>query len=399
MPSSATRRLLVSTLSLILASLGVAAASTKKKATGKSTSAESSLSSPAKTTAKRIAPSSKKSTKTRTRRRRRVYSPWTEPTYADSTVGDSVDGEDLVVRRAAVESLGPYNGSVVVVDPNTGRVLTMVNQKLALKSGFQPCSTVKVPVALAALAEGIIERDTMIRLYGRKRINLTEALAHSDNRYFANLGVKLGFARVRYYARLFGLGEKAGLNIEGEQPGVFPEEPPSNGGVGMLTSFGEGITLTPLQLAAMLSAIANGGTLYYLQYPHSDEEAEHFVPQVKRHLAIGPWLSEVKPGMTAAVEYGTARRANYDPNEPILGKTGTCTENRTHLGWFGSFNDVGRNKLTVVVLLTGGRGVSGPTAAEIAGGVYKRLSEKNFFVESRPISPAALVSTQSCCSQ
>jgi cell division protein FtsI/penicillin-binding protein 2 len=283
---------------------------------------------------------------------------------------------------------------VVVVDPNTGRILAMINQKLALKSGFQPCSTIKVPVALAALTEGIIERNTVVRLHRRKRTNLTEALANSDNRYFASLGVKLGFARVSYYARLFGLGEKAGLNIRGEQLGAFPEEPPENGGVGRLTSYGDGISLTPLQLAAMLSAIANGGTLYYLQYPRSEDEVEYFVPRVKRHLDLGPWISEVKPGLTAAVEHGTAQGAKYDASEPILGKTGTCTENRTHLGWFGSFNDVGRNKLTIVVLLTGGRGVGGSKAAEIAGRVYQRLSEQNFFKQDRLISPAALISTQ-----
>jgi hypothetical protein len=49
--------------------------------------------------------------------------PWSEPDFADSTLGDNVDGEDLVVRRAAVEALGPLNGTVVVTDPNTGRIL------------------------------------------------------------------------------------------------------------------------------------------------------------------------------------------------------------------------------------------------------------------------------------
>ena len=78
--------------------------------------------------------------------------PWTSPTYADSTDGDNVDGEDLEIRRAAVDALGRYNGSVVVVDPATGRILTMVNQRLALGTGFQPCSTIKVSVALAGLA-------------------------------------------------------------------------------------------------------------------------------------------------------------------------------------------------------------------------------------------------------
>jgi penicillin-binding protein 2 len=85
--------------------------------------------------------------------------PWTEPTYADSTLGDKPDGEDLDVRRAAVEALGPYNGSVVVVDPASGRILSIINQKLALGSGFQPCSTIKVSVALAALSEKVVGRD------------------------------------------------------------------------------------------------------------------------------------------------------------------------------------------------------------------------------------------------
>ena len=61
--------------------------------------------------------------------------------------------------------------------------------------------------------------------------------------------MRLGYDKVNYYARLFGLGEKAGLNIEEETPGDLPEGPPANGGMGMMTSFGEGITLTPLQLA------------------------------------------------------------------------------------------------------------------------------------------------------
>jgi len=101
--------------------------------------------------------------KTSSRRRRPVYSQWDEPTYADSTVGDNVDGEDIEVRRAAVEALGPLNGSVVVTDPGTGRILALVNQNLALGAGYQPCSTVKIPVAFAALSEGIIDRNTVLR--------------------------------------------------------------------------------------------------------------------------------------------------------------------------------------------------------------------------------------------
>ena len=60
-------------------------------------------------------------------------------------------------------ALGRYNGSVVALDPNTGRILSVVNQKLAFSSGFIPCSTIKPVIAVAALEESVITRDTMIQ--------------------------------------------------------------------------------------------------------------------------------------------------------------------------------------------------------------------------------------------
>ena len=190
----------------------------------------------------------------------------------DSTSGDNTVGEDPVVRQAAVEALGSLNGSVVVVDPETGRILTIVNQQLALGGGFQPCSTVKVSVALAGLKEDLVTRISPVRFNSKGSLDLTDALAYSNNYYFATLGMKLGYDRYSYYAKLFGYGEKAGLNIEGEHPGYFPAQPPKDGGMGMLTSFGEEISQTPLELAGLMTAVANGGTLYWLQYPQSDEE-------------------------------------------------------------------------------------------------------------------------------
>jgi penicillin-binding protein 2 len=319
---------------------------------------------------------------------------WRAPNYADSLEGDNVDGEDLLVRRAAVDALGPLNGSIVVTDANTGRVLSIVNQKLAFKSGYQPCSTVKVPVALAALSENVVDRETLFHLTKRKTIAMTEAIAHSNNQYFADLGQKLGFERVSYYARMFGLGEKAGLDIAGEQPGTLPTAEPKSG-VGMMTSFGDGISLTPLEYAALIGAVANGGTLYYLQYPKTDQDALALVPRVKRRLDIDNLVSEIKPGMMGAVEYGTARRVGFDPNLPVYGKTGTCTDHwsPTHLGWFGSFIDTGKGKYVVVVLLTGGKLVSGPAASGVAGNVYKALNASNFYNrQPQEISPAAMVS-------
>jgi cell division protein FtsI/penicillin-binding protein 2 len=319
-----------------------------------------------------------------------IFNPWTEPTYADSTLGDSVEGEDLVIRKAAVEALGPYNGSVVVADPETGRILSIVNQKLALKGAFQPCSTVKMVVSLASLSEGVVDSTTSLHLTRRYTMDMTQAIARSNNLYFAKLGQELGFERVEKYAKLFGLGEKAGLDIPGEEAGYLTSEPPGTG-VGMMTSFGDGIRLTPLELTSIVTAIANGGTMYYLQYPRSEEEIQKFIPRIKRTLDIANFVPQIKPGMMGAVEYGTARRANYDPNEPVFGKTGTCTDTAqpgVHLGWFGSFNDVGRHKLVVVVLLTGGRGISGPIASGIAGNVYHNLSQERYFAPDQPNQPS-----------
>jgi penicillin-binding protein 2 len=319
----------------------------------------------------------------RRKTRRALYNPWTEPTYADSTVGDNVDGDDLVARKAAVDALGPFNGTVIVSDPQTGRILTIVNQKLGLKGAFQPCSTVKVMVSFASLSEGIVDASTKVRLGRRSSIDMTKALAISSNQYFAKLGQQLGFERVQKYAKLFGLGEKAGLDIPGEEAGYLAEAAPATG-VGMMTSFGDGIRLTPLELTSIVSTVSNGGTMYYLQYPKSQNEAENFVPRIKRELDIAKFVPMVRPGMMGAVEFGTARRAIYDENDPVFGKTGTCTDTAqpgVHLGWFGSFNDVGNNKVAVVVLLTGGRGVAGPIAAGVAGNVYRNLAQQGYFRE------------------
>src|SRR4029077_8395022 len=202
------------------------------------------------------------------------------PTYADSVSADDPKFDDPVVREAAVSALGRYNGSVVAVDPNTGRILTVVNQKIAFSDGYIPCSTIKPTIAIAALQENVITRDTMLKVGRRKYMNLTEALAHSNNTFFEELGRRMGFDTVSKYGRLLGLGELAGYELADEHPGAFPMQLPAFGGVARMSSFGEGIQITPLQLAALAAAFANGGTLYYLQYPHSAEEADAFQPRV-----------------------------------------------------------------------------------------------------------------------
>ncbi|MGH9499465.1 MAG: penicillin-binding transpeptidase domain-containing protein [Terriglobales bacterium] len=329
------------------------------------------------------------------RRRHHYYERFSTSSFADDvTEGDVTTGEDPVVRQAAIDALGNLNGTVVAIEPTSGRILAMVNQRLALSSGAQPCSTIKLSVALAALSEGLITKDTEVRLGGRFSMNLTTALAHSNNAYFEALGRQLGFEKVSYYAHQYGLGEMAGYDIAGEKLGTYPEEEISSklGGVGKMCSFGEGISMTPLQLGALVSAIANGGTLYYLQHPNTPEEVANFEPRVKRRLDIAPLIPDISDGMAAAVSYGTARhlRVNFSEEE-VLGKTGTCSHAGTRYGWFASYANTDVGRVVVVIFLEGGRPTFGPKAAEIAGVMYRNLYDHSFFrpaLSSDAVKPA-----------
>src|ERR1700730_9206559 len=318
-------------------------------------------------------------------RRTRYHEHFSASSFADNlTLGDVTEGEDPVVRAAAIEALGNMNGTAVAIEPDNGRIQATVNQKLALSRGAEPCSTIKLTVALAALEEGIVRKDTPVNLGGHYHLTMTEALAHSNNLYFETLGRQLGFERVKHYANEFGLGELAGYHIQGEQLGTYPDEelPAALGGVGRMCSFGESVSMTPLQLGALVAAIANGGTLYYLQHPESSLDLAAFEPKVKRTLDIAPLIPEISVGMEGAVQYGTARsrRANFS-QFPVMGKTGTCSNNGTRFGWFGSYADTPNGRIVTVFFLEGGRPTFGPKAAELTGEFYRALWDKSYFLQ------------------
>ena len=140
-------------LALIAVTFSLAAwASSTQRSSSKSRKISESSKVSAKKRTRPVVSASK--TRRPVRRRRRYYVHYNTSSYADDvTWGDISTGEDAVVRAAAEEALGNMNGTVVAVDPASGRVLTMVNQKLALSEGAKPCSTIKVAVALAALKE------------------------------------------------------------------------------------------------------------------------------------------------------------------------------------------------------------------------------------------------------
>jgi len=335
---------------------------------------------------------------TLTHRRHRFYERFTASSFAKGDIfgADNAAGEDPIIRQAAIDALDGMNGTAVVIDPSNGRILAMVNQRLALSPGAEPCSTIKLSVALAALHEGLVTRDTPVQLAGF-RMNMTDALAKSNNLYFEELGRELGFERVHHYATQFGLGELAGWNIEGEQLGVYPSQPipQAEGGVARMCSFGQGVSMTPMQLGAFVSAIANGGTLYYLQHPTSQADVLAFQPRIKRTLDIARYVPDLQDGMAGAVEYGTARRLRANFHElPVFGKTGTCSDKGTRFGWFVSYSDTPMGSMVTVFFLEGGRPTFGPRAAELTGAFYRNLWDRNYFVD-KDVQASANVQTTS----
>jgi len=285
---------------------------------------------------------------------------------------DDVSGEDPEVRRVAVNALGNHAGTVVVMDPMTGRVYSMVNQEWALRRGFKPCSTIKLVTGVAGLSENAIPQiDTVGDGY---RMDLTSALAHSDNGFFQQVGTKIGSEKMLTYARELGLGEKTGINVPFEFPGKLPEVKPDSLERRMF-SHADGFEVTPLQLGTLVSAMANGGKLLVPQIAHSTKEANKMGVKVRRQLPITPdvWQRMV-PGMVGAVNYGTARKS-YDPTQTVVGKTGTCIGQGGWVGSFTSYAPLANPRLAVVVIAQGTDGRRHFPVA-VAGEIYRELNHR-----------------------
>jgi penicillin-binding protein 2 len=294
---------------------------------------------------------------------------------AANILKDEVTGEDQEVRRAAVAALGNHAGSVVVMDPKTGRIFTVVNQDWALRKGYKPCSTIKLVTGLAGLSEKVIDPAQTVNISFQKfSLDLTDSLAYSNNAYFQNVGGRVGFDQMVKYARELGLGERTGINHANEYMGRVPAYK-SGYAVNHMSSHGDDFEVTPVQLASLVSAIGNGGKLMTPHLPRTPQEDVKFKPEVRRNLNIPQEnLRRMIPGMIGAVNYGTAKLA-YDPTQTIAGKTGTCIGQGSWLGLFASFAPVADPRLAVVVV-TRGSGERGRIAAGIAGKIYRAMEAR-----------------------
>ncbi len=283
---------------------------------------------------------------------------------------DNIEGEDLEVRAAAVNALGNHAGTILVMEAQTGKVLSIVNQDWAIRHSFKPCSTIKLVTAVAGINEDRITADGKIS-NRRFPMNLDDALAYSNNSYFQAVGAGMGNTKMISYAQMLGLGQPTGINADKETGGKLA----FGNNNARIYSHGDDFEVTPLQLGVVVSALSNGGKIVVPRIPKTRREKADFRGTMRYQLALpNDNFKNVLPGMIGAAQYGTARRG-IDSSLGVAGKTGSCTGGGSWLGLFASVAPV-RNPKYAVVVITRGQSERGKYAAAIAGKIYSSLRSR-----------------------
>lgn len=353
---------------------------------------------------------------------------------------------DSEIQKVAEESLGENLGSITVVEVNTGEILalasipsydpylfvngidkkdwdSLVNNiyhpmlNRATQGTYAPGSTLKIVTALAALNENVIDSNTRVKCrgyykVGKKRfkcwkssghgwMDLHRAIARSCDVFFYNTAEKLGIDKLAEYIKIFGFGEKTGIEIS-ENSGVAPSKEwkrkklnkPWYPGETVITSIGQGyLSTTPLQIALMTAAVANGGNLLKpiivkTINSNNGENQKAFTTEVIGKLPFSKYhMDIVREALVAVVneKYGNARRARIK-DAFVAGKTGTSQVislktksdsffHRDH-AWFTSYFPAEDPKIAVTVLVEHG-GKGGQVAAPIAKQVIQKYIDIN----------------------
>lgn len=350
---------------------------------------------------------------------------------AGNVTGPEVRGAAVVmdVRTGdilALASAPAYDGNIFIGRVTQDQYAELVDPKLrpllnrAFYGSYQPGSTFKIITGLAALDAGVLDPHQMYYspgyyMLGKRRIddtappgnyNFKEAFKHSSNTYFIDYGLKAGMQRLFEWGNQFGLGEKTGvMGPRQEVGGYFPEPGQrfkKDGGLWMEGDtanlcIGQGeIAVTPLQLAVMTAAVANGGKVFKPRVvarvdggdtdavPRAFPSAE-IINEVKmnpQHLRV------VQEAMLADVaEKGGSGEFAFVPGFNVCGKTGTAQVRRPqsmgggmdHVTWFASYAPFEAPRYVVIVMIESGSS-GGGTCAPKAGYIYKKIQQ----IEQRP---------------
>jgi penicillin-binding protein 2 len=292
---------------------------------------------------------------------------------------------DLEIQKVLEDSLDGKIGAAVAMDPQSGRIMAMASspsfnpdlfasgirtkdwlslletpfhplQNKAVQGQYPPASVFKIIMAIAALEEGVITPEETLncpgfyrlgtktygcwRKWGHGIVNLRKALVESCDVYFYQVALRLGIDRIAHYARMFGFGGPTGIEGVNEKPGLIPTKAwkkekyhePWYDGETLVSGIGQGAVLvTPIQMANMISAIANGGTLYRPQLVQQVQDVdgnliEEYPATVMERVSVSErTLRLIRDALRGTVEdpKGTGKSARID-GVSVFGKTGTA---------------------------------------------------------------------------
>ena len=351
----------------------------------------------------------------------------------------SIPGKDIVltidkeIQQFGENLLFDKKGVIIMSNANTGEILTLVNKpsfdpnlfvgsispedweslstdpkyplsNRSIQGTYSPGSTFKVVTAIAALEEGICEKNRKIYCSGKFKLanqlfkcwkesghgslDLIGGISHSCNVYFYTLGEDLGIERLYKYMQKFGFGEKVAIDLPTQSLGTIPSAEWKRKefneiwypGDTINLSIGQGyLLITPFQLHNIISAIATGGFIYKYHLvkeiiSFNGESAQQIKPEIYRQVELSSnTYKVVKEGLRETILNGTGWRANIQSLE-VFGKTGTAQnpQGETH-AWFTGYVAQEDTDICITVFIeNGGEG------SEVAAPVAKAILEKYF---------------------
>jgi cell division protein FtsI (penicillin-binding protein 3) len=351
--------------------------------------------------------------------RRHVFSRLERSPTAGASIELTIDEQLQYIAerevRAGVQAARADAGTAVVMDPHTGDILAMASwptfnpndyagaseaarRNRAVQDLYEPGSTFKLVTASAAIEEGVIQPGDVIDVsagmirFGSRVIDdmhrygplsFTDVIVKSSNVGAIKVGLKLGPERMGLYIRRFGFGRPSSPDFPGESPGIVWEPSKLNDSALASVSMGYQVGVTPLQMAAAASVIANGGTLYE---PHvvravvKGNQRTVVRPKAVRRAILPGTAATMTDIMEQVVTDGTAKAAKL-VSYNVAGKTGTADklvngryspyqQNVSFVGFVPSRNPV----LTVLVMVDSPR-VGGDTGGAIAAPIFKRIAD------------------------
>ncbi len=275
-----------------------------------------------------------------------------------TTIDSKIQANAEQVLRDTVRRWHAKSATAIVLDPHTGGVLAMaqapgydannashvpqaVQTNHAVTDVFEPGSVFKLVTVAGALTDGIVSPDSSFTLppciqvadkcihdaekRGTETLTVAKILSHSSNVGAITIAEKLGPSQLMHWIDRFGFGKPTGLDFPGESGGIVPSYPAQWSGTTIgNVPIGQGIAVTPIQIAAAYGAIANGGV--WIQ-PHLVEKVGgRTLHDFKRRRIVSPAVNEeLKTMLTGVVdEHGGTGNAAQIPGYTVAGKTGTA---------------------------------------------------------------------------